>query len=522
VRITFLGHAGAFVETAHGSILCDPWFNPAFFASWFPFPDNSGIDLARISSPDYLYVSHSHDDHFDHAFLAAHVDKGCTVILPDFPTRDHRRALEAVGFHRFLATRNDEVAEIDGLRLLTHALVAPTDGAIGDSGLSIDDGTATLLDQNDSKPANLDAILDFGPYDGHLVQFSGAIWYPMVYRVPAEERRTLGRRKRHNQFARATRYVTEIGAREFFPFAGPPCFLDEALFHLNDFGDDPSNIFPDQATTLAEAAAAGLANGHLTVPGTVVELSRDRCEIVHPPGHTQPFDDKRDYLEDYARRAAPRIAAEKATWRAHELDVVAELRAWWTPLVAEAEHTCRGVNGRVLVDFGDGAVVVDFLDRRVDRWRGEECRYRFRIPRALLEHCIRRREPDWINALFLSCRFEAERDGPYNEFVYNFFRSLSTERMAYTERYYSEVAPPLETFVSHGYEIQRLCPHLQADLTRFGSIEDGVLTCAVHGWRFELATGRCLTADDRRLHCRAVASAAVASDAEPPDVNRGA
>ena len=41
MQVTFVGHAGLFIETRHGTILCDPWFNPAYFASWFPFPDNS-------------------------------------------------------------------------------------------------------------------------------------------------------------------------------------------------------------------------------------------------------------------------------------------------------------------------------------------------------------------------------------------------------------------------------------------------------------------------------------------------
>ena len=66
-----------------------------------------------------------------------------------------------------------------------------------------------------------------------------------------------------------------------------------------------------------------------------------------------------------------------------------------------------------------------------------------------------------MNSLFLSCRFEAERDGPYNEFVYNFFRSLSIERMEYTERYYAESAAPMELWEAGGYAIQRRCPHLQ-------------------------------------------------------------
>src|SRR3954451_14526331 len=74
VRVTFLGHVGMFIETEGGSVLCDPWFSPAYFGSWFPFPRNDRLDVAQFSSPDYLYVSHLHKDHFDPEWLAAHID----------------------------------------------------------------------------------------------------------------------------------------------------------------------------------------------------------------------------------------------------------------------------------------------------------------------------------------------------------------------------------------------------------------------------------------------------------------
>ena len=97
VRVTFLGHAGLFVETRFGSVLCDPWFTPAYFGSWFPFPRNDRLDPERFARPDFLYVSHLHRDHFDPAFLARHVDKGARVLLPDFPAPFLRRELEALG-----------------------------------------------------------------------------------------------------------------------------------------------------------------------------------------------------------------------------------------------------------------------------------------------------------------------------------------------------------------------------------------------------------------------------------------
>jgi UDP-MurNAc hydroxylase len=276
------------------------------------------------------------------------------------------------------------------------------------------------------------------------------------------------------------------------------------LFHLNDLGTDDSNIFLDQHVALEHMRSLGIDNGVLTIPGTVIEVHGDQIRVTHPVPDAEvmrPFLDKERYLREYQTRMLPKIEAEKATWPDHEVDLVSELAAWWEPLLAIADHTCAGVNGRVLLQTEDEAVVIDFLDRRVGRWNGEICRFRFDVPRALVEICTRRRDVDWVNALFLSCRFVAERDGPYNEFVYNFFRSLSVERTEYVERYYAESAAPMELWEAGGYAIQRRCPHLKADLTRFGSVEDGILTCAMHGWRFELATGKCLTSDDRRLYC---------------------
>ena len=43
MRATSLGHAGILIETEHGSIVCDPWFVPAFFGSWFVFPRNDRL-----------------------------------------------------------------------------------------------------------------------------------------------------------------------------------------------------------------------------------------------------------------------------------------------------------------------------------------------------------------------------------------------------------------------------------------------------------------------------------------------
>lgn len=44
------------------------------------------------------------------------------------------------------------------------------------------------------------------------------------------------------------------------------------------------------------------------------------------------------------------------------------------------------------------------------------------------------------------------------------------------------------------YALDEACPHMKADLSQ-GTLRNGVLACAWHGWRFDIRTGRGLTKD---------------------------
>ena len=136
--------------------------------------------------------------------------------------------------------------------------------------------------------------------------------------------------------------------------------------------------------------------------------------------------------------------------------------------------------------------------------------------RRLVEALVRRGEPDWVNSLFLSCRFTAHRADPanFNEAVMTFFKALTPDRIDYVERCLLEHRSATETFTRDGWRIERWCPHRGADLTRFGEIDDGVLTCSLHHWKFDLATGRCLTSADRTLQCERIASGEKGNEGE--------
>jgi UDP-MurNAc hydroxylase len=104
--------------------------------------------------------------------------------------------------------------------------------------------------------------------------------------------------------------------------------------------------------------------------------------------------------------------------------------------------------------------------------------------------------------LLLSCRCSAKRHGPYNEAVFVLLKCLSPERMQYAECWYATPAPDADDVPLDGWVVQRRCPHLNADLSRFAVIHGNVLTCLMHGWQFDLDTGRCLTSADLEIRAQ--------------------
>jgi UDP-MurNAc hydroxylase len=512
MRATSIGHAGILIETAAGSILCDPWFVPAFFGSWFVFPRNDQLDAElrdRIEHADYLYVTHLHADHHDEPWLREHLRRDIPILLPGYPTREQERTLRQLGFTEFIRTTDGEELELaPGLTIAIHVETSITDGPGGDSAMVVSDGLTRLVNQNDCRTSDLEALNAHGPVDLHWLQYSGAIWYPMVYNMPDAEKRVLCEAKVESQFARAMRYVEAIGARAVVPSAGPPVFLDDELFHLNMVRGDELSIFPDQRTFIERLAKAGRC-GVLAIPGTTIEISPDAIDVIHPIPDTDVdaiYDDKAAYLDRYRTDWKGWLDELHRSWDTPNTDLLVTLQGWWEPLLAMAPTLRNAVGANCLFRAGDLELLIDFPAGEVRAYDGETYSFRFEIARDLVETVVARRAVDWSNSLFLSCRFRAWRDGEFNEYLYNFFKSLSVERMRRAEAEAlwrlnppTEVEPDIEL---GDWIIQRRCPHRNADLAVFGEIEGGELVCTLHGWRFDLETGRCLTADDRALRVR--------------------
>jgi len=518
MRITGLGHAGMFIETAGGTILCDPVVKSSFYGSWFVFPDNRALDWERFAAADYLYISHRHRDHFDPWLLQNLVRKDIEVLLPDYPTDELEQDLRRLGFDNITYTRAGEIIERGPLRMMITPLRAPSDGPIGDSSLSVDDGTASILNQNDSHPLDLEKLLAFGKPEAYFTQFSGAIWWPMVYDLPQEAKVNFAHLKREAQHKRAMFYIERVDAPHVYPMAGPPMFLRDELFRYNGLGEHNDSIFTDQAQFLARMKEeAPQYAGHVFIPGTVVTI-QDGEQTVEQTLYTDAeiermFTDKWGYLEEQRASRQDEIRAEEAS-RAPIMapaEMLAAIKEWWEPLLRRARTIRNGVGGNVRFRIGELDMVVDFPKAKVREYAGEECLYWYTIPADLVSTNIAEHEIDWSNSIFLSMQFAVGRSGKFNEFLTTFLKCLSRDRIEYVENWYAEQTDQSEEIQLEDWVVQRRCPHLRADLSKTGKVEDGVLTCSLHDWKWDLASGRCLTSQGHPIRAsRAPASVPVA------------
>ena len=311
-----------------------------------------------------------------------------------------------------------------------------------------------------------------------------------------------------SQFSRALRYVEALKARAIVPSAGPPAFLDPSLFRFNVITGDELSIFPDQRSFLSLLTENGF-DGILAIPGTEIEVDQQSINVRHPLPQSavdEIFSSKADYLQRYQSDWLPYIEAEKESWDQPTADLLERLAEWWEPLLRSAPTLCSLVNDVVLMDLGGECVAIDFRTATVSRAdRQSEHGFRFTIDRRLVETVAAQKAVDWSDSLFLSCRFSAWRRGPYNEYVYNFFKSLSEERMARAEqeaRRRIQSTDSVDEIRIGNWIVEAKCPHRGADLSVFGHLEGDVLVCQLHGWKFDCQTGKCLTAEEKRLKIR--------------------
>jgi UDP-MurNAc hydroxylase len=501
--IEFLGHSGIAVRHGGRLLLCDPWMSPegAYNASWFQYPAYPHRDLSPLTTPDAVYVSHEHLDHFDPWFLSQ-LPKSTTILTGRFHKRRCIRLLERLEFETVIQLADFEPHEIAPgfvVRIALPSFNCPPHWF--DSCALIECGDLKIFNLNDCNLAlPVEQIRSWAP-DVLLAQASPAIWYPLTYtNYDPERKQELMRARRESAIDSFVTAAKSIRPKLAIPFAGPPCFFDPALEEHFTGADSMFPTAPVAAKRLGETTDVP---AEVLKPGDRLHLDAHGHRVEREPAYAD-FDyerDRRSYVASHRQEKRAIVERVLDAIPPAAPGLIERLRDHFTPLIRRNPFFVARINMRVLFEATGahgGAWVIDFRDEPHDEvvyeWNGEECRYRFRFEARSLDQVLRG-DLSWED-LLLSLRFQARRNpDQYNQHLFTFFKMGDHAALqAIAQAELRSQSGDVDTFQlevgDDTYEVQRFCPHAGSDLVD-AEVVDGKIVCPGHHWHFDLASGAC-------------------------------
>ena len=220
----FVGHASVLARIDKKLIMIDFVRNINFFLdSWFFFPKLEwSKDL--IKKLDYVFISHSHDDHFDPKLLEK-LPKKIKIFFPD----------KRIGFNKFLKNKKNKVILIPPLKKFkvdsTISIMAiPSDHNKIDSSYLIKGSNFSVYHGNDNflTPSLVgEAVKKMGRAHHAYIPFAYVWWYPFcLTSVSAKQRKTEGKRLAFKNMTIGAQISNFLKPDVIVPFAANMVYYD--------------------------------------------------------------------------------------------------------------------------------------------------------------------------------------------------------------------------------------------------------------------------------------------------------
>jgi UDP-MurNAc hydroxylase len=508
MNLTYLGHAGFCVETEQSIVAMDPWFSSsgAFDSAWFQFPKNHHLGpvvakkLRESGKAKFVYISHEHRDHFDPNFLSSLPQSQITYVVPRFQRAALRSAVSAFNPKAVIVCNDGEAVPIPGGSL---KLYLDDSGINRDSAIVVRSGEETFLNLNDCKLYDrlFEIVQNNGPISVLASQFSGATWHPICYDYGRDEYDRISRHKMTSKFESVARSLETIQPRIYLPSAGPACFLDPALIHLNF---ERVSVFPRAAAFLdylRRRLPDTTVKSFEIFPGDVVNAHSGQlsADAIERPAE----EDLEIYLHAYAAQYRDYFSELQHLRTAEELHLILE------QLGSELLHKLNDftLNHRVpvplyfgLSDLASPVLRIDFPKRAVEQ-----------VPGIIDANYYSIQAPSWQVARIMSgaitweefaltfrMRLNRQPD-VYQTLIQGFLLMESEDMNWFCSQVLALEEKQKRVVVEAGgtrYSMDRYCPHQGADLCQ-GWVDGGRLwVCPRHRWQFALDKGgQCLTSD---------------------------
>jgi UDP-MurNAc hydroxylase len=458
----------------------DPWFFPAFLDSWFPYPDNRNLMDEVVTGPfDYLYVSHAHEDHFDHRLLER-LDRSMTVVVAKYRSKIMVKRFRELGFTNVVALAHRESLELaSGFTATMYLDTSHKE----DSGLLLDAGGFRFLDLNDCNTPMSELPTDI---DLLAAQYSGAMWYPNCYDYPAPVMAAKVEQVCDDLLDTLYRKVRITGAKAYLPSAGPACFLDP---DLAEFNDRDRTIFPiwEQVADRFTAACPDVSIVRIG-PGDDVHVddgTGQRTVVPSSPSGSRLDEDldayrirRKDEWQEFHDGPEPTVTMPEIE------QYFGTLQRWNKRFLGDFSKDIRLITGTDNWDVRLGQLAEHFV---IEGEEPYDPAYTLLVSPRVLRAVIDGRA-GWEEAL-LSMRVGLHRHP--DQFDLTFMSLLRYGNQPVQTMQMLRERQNTETIERDGLRLQRFCPHAGEDLS-YADIRDGVIECPRHHWVWDARSGQCV------------------------------
>jgi len=241
LKITSLQSASVLIEDNGVKILCDPWFvDGAYFGSWAIYPPYN-FKPEDFDDVDYIYITHTHPDHFNIKTLEK-LNKNIPVLILDYLEKFLKKNIERLGFKVTELNHNKRIALKNNLHInvlaadncnpelcgqfLGCGLMEKRYGATWiDSMCVIDNNKEILVNTNDcpfelAKHPLTTIKSTYRDIDMLLVGYLGAGPYPQCFDLSKNAMRIEAYKKQIRFLTMTESFVSLLEPKYFMPFAG--------------------------------------------------------------------------------------------------------------------------------------------------------------------------------------------------------------------------------------------------------------------------------------------------------------
>lgn len=495
--ILFLGQACTKVTYGKISIVSDPWFSSrSHLNSWAPFPILAGEELEEgvkeINAATHIYLSHDHRDHFDPEFLAKLHPK--TILVADFENQAFREALEKLKpLHHIRYVKDGEpipLGDSAWARVFKERPFFRTNSV-----MLIETPQGRVLNANDCalNTELLSSISKHGAVGLFLYTLNFmANGYPLPYLrkdSPDFARRIqLLRNEIMGSFAMAMRVLKPWHCATF---AGPVTFSHPANQHFNEIPEakDWSKMIREMGLPIHWPAPFSKISLHDNILRDTSGIKAWDKYLTTP----QPA-----FLEQKPQDVSQSdiLTAAQALVENFQNFAQESQTSTLTKLIVSAVPTLHEAEGSkflwsVELDFEKGAKFVGEL--------GSPYLHLVTTPDLALQFL---KGETNIDSFLLSChaRFSRVPDS-FDPLLHNFLRfgldPLSRKALI-GELTKTKTSNETISVESNGkkFVIPKHCPH-EGESFENACVENGLIVCSRHKWKFDLETGKCLAGDKR-------------------------